>query len=33
MEYFKKEFNAYNIHVIKTDRFKTVTIELVRIQI
>ncbi len=28
MEYFKKEFNAYNIHVIKTDRFKTVTIEL-----
>lgn len=28
MEYIKKEFNAYNIHIIKTDKFKTVTMEL-----
>ena len=28
MEYVKKEMNAYNIHIIKTDKFKTVTLEI-----
>lgn len=28
MEYIKKEYAAYNIHVIKTDVFKTVTLEI-----
>ena len=28
MEYIKKEFAAYNVHIIKTKRFKTTTIEV-----
>ena len=28
MEYIKKEFAAYNIHIIKTDIFKTITIDV-----
>lgn len=28
MEYIKKEYAAYNVHIIKTDVFKTVTVEV-----
>ena len=28
MEYIRKEYAAYNVHLIKTDRFKTTTIEV-----
>lgn len=28
MEYIKREFAAYNVHIIKTDAFKTVTMEV-----
>lgn len=28
MEYIKKEFAAYNVHFIKTDKFRTVTMEV-----
>ena len=28
MEYIKKEYAAYNVHLIKTSRFKTTTIEV-----
>ena len=29
MEYIKNDMNAYNLHIIKTDRFKTVTVSVV----
>lgn len=28
MEYIKKEYAAYNVHIIKTDKFKTTTIDV-----
>ena len=29
MEYIRNDMNAYNLHIIKTDRFKTVTVSVV----
>ncbi len=29
MKYVKKRFNSYNLHMIKTDRFKTITVDLI----
>ena len=29
MKYIKKVFGSYNLHMLKTDRFKTITIDLI----
>ena len=28
MEYLKKEYGAYNLHLIKTNKFKTITVRV-----
>ena len=29
MEYIKKDLGSYNLHIIKTDKFKTITVRVV----
>ena len=28
MEYIKKDMGSYNLHIIKTNKFKTITVEI-----